>query len=717
MNIFGYNENNNEIWGASNLDKEICKNSVLYYLRATPFTEYGEYNYNGELKSNFFFDNLFSKDGKCDYYVEKVIDEIINKHKKSIILTGNQGCGKTTFLYYLKRQMPENIDFKVLDFDKNTSNPNLETYVEKFSSYLHQLIYKDYEYNNITNCFYYNFFENNKSTILSAINGANNVKKFFNLFHEVFINKNFINSTPDEFINQINSLFFNQILSLIILWHISRFYCDNCIRPVVFCLDNLDVLVNNQIVNGFFEEYFTFARNIDSVIQNVNKEEINGTKLHYNTIFTFIFSCRQHTWAKVKKSYIHQGNIIEISSYEANITDAFDKNSILEKREEYINKHRDFYNDFADKTSNVRLLLEDMKDRHNIYDLFNDDYRQCSITFEKILYDNPDLLTEYINLRKKLSGIGLYGARGLVYKALFDKFKEDDLFELIGVLDVGSKKPPVSNARIILNYLDNRTYSQSRTIKSIKFEKIVRDFSGIVNKADINNSLIQMFNLGVGNSIWNELIAFVQIDSDELDNCKRKKIFITKAGHEYLDLVSTHFEFFNTRVIEKKSKDVSLFSHQSLKPYYGSKKYQYVFQEIIENVLNIVRSCCEKMSVFYESIMFQKFNGKNDYLNSFFVYSSGNTKVFHGERIIHTHIRYIDHFRRFILNGKKIKDENNAINKILVDYIKNYIEIGENNPNILSEKSTNDLFPKFYDKIKVIETSNYTDYTTPINVD
>ena len=85
--------------------KEMIKNgSVLYYYRATPFTEHGEFNYNGALKEDFFFQNMFSSNGKCGEYVCQMKKSLKNHEHKSILLIGNQGCGKTTFVHNLKRE-------------------------------------------------------------------------------------------------------------------------------------------------------------------------------------------------------------------------------------------------------------------------------------------------------------------------------------------------------------------------------------------------------------------------------------------------------------------------------------------------------------------------------------------------------------------------------------------------------------------------------------
>lgn len=701
--------------GEDNLEQRIKNNGALYFFRSSPFTEYGEYNYNGALNKDFFFENLFTNEGKCEQYCSEIVDEIFAKNKKTIVLIGNQGCGKTTFVHYLKKEINDSAFFKILDFDKDTSNPKLEDYIEIFSSYLHSNILNDFHTNHSSvNKIFYNLYCCNVP-LLKKINGANKVKNFFIDFAKTFIDTD-NQIDPDDFINCIDNLFFNQILSLVVLWQIAEFKHKQKITPIIFCLDNLDVLVNNDIINGFFNEYFCFTRNIDSIIQHLDNPFAGNKKIEYNNAFTFVLCCRQHTWAKVYNSYIHQGNVVTLSTHELNITEAFNKNNILLKREAYINQNKQIYNEFSEQIKNVKSLLIDMKDIHDIYDLFNGDYRQCSVTFEIMLNRYPYLLDEYIELRKKLSSINnLYGARGLILKHLFDMFKQEEIFDLIGVLPVNLEKPPVSDARIILNYLDYHTYNPNQK-KYVAFEKIVHDFEGIVEKERINYTILQMFKLGIENSIWNELVAFIQIDDDELDDCSKTKVFITKAGHEYLDLIATHFEFFNTRVLKKKKNDISLFSRISLEKYSGPYDYDYNFEETIVNVLGIVENCCKKMSDFYENTMFTIKNNKDDYLSSEFVYGNTGSKVFHGERIIHTHIRYIDNFRLFVLNNKECSEQYNKINKKLIGFIKNYIEIGNNNPNILSEKSNKDLFPKFNEIIKSIEDCDYTDYNTPIDV-
>lgn len=706
----------------SELNRRIKSESALYYYRATPFTEHGEFNYNGALKEEFFYDKLYSSIGRSAEYFSEIKKILKKRSHKSILLIGNQGCGKTTFIHRLSYECPD-MDFKFFDFDKNTSNPTLNEYIEIMSSYLHNLLTNDNEGVNAT---FYDLFCQNKNLINEKANGQNNINVFFDKFRDVFILHRRAEAKED-FINTINKLFFLQILTLIVLWHLSdwkhkKTKADQA-RPIVFCLDNLDVLVNKEIIERFFKEYFRFVRNIDSIIQNIKDPYIVENGLYYNTKFTFVFSCRQHTWSRVKRSYRHDNTFLHVSTFSKNITDAFDKRSILTRREEYIYENEHYFGDFKNEISCVREILSDLDSpeemRHNIYDLFNDDYRQCNITFDEIIHDNPALIQEYFYIKRHSTNRQMYGARGIVYKALFDKFKADGIWDQIGVLNFGSSGSLVSNARMILNYLDYRTYSDKRSSQRqqnfIPFDRLAEDFCGLIDKQDLDKYLVAMFRLG-DESSWNELIALDEIEFDELQTCMESEVFITKAGHEYLDLIATHFEFFNTRVTVRRAVDLPLFSRHSLERYHGPGSHAYNFDETIKNVLNLVNICCNNMSQYYQKYMEKRFESIVQYLESPFVYSGAN--VLHGERIIHTHIRYIDSFRLYVLQNSDLnkKIDKIDVNRRLVNYIGQYIKAGKNHPLILTSKSTEELFPAFLEKIRIIRTSGFNDFITEINV-
>ena len=506
-----------------------------------------------------------------------------------------------------------------------------------------------------------------------------------------------------------------------VIWHMCEYKKNNYmseIKPTIFCLDNLDVLVNKEIIERFFKEYFIFVRNVYSIIQHISDDYFENNEINYNELFCFIFCCRKHSWARVREYYTHKNSFVHVSTKELDITDAFDKKQILNKREQYIVDNGDYYGDFRQEVCTLKALISDLDSQesrsHNIYDLFDDDYRQCNITIGDILRDDAIIIEKYLFVKNESKGLSLYGARGVFYKALFEKFKNDGIFSNIGVIEVDSEDPLVSNARLILNYLNYKTYSYTHQAKqkTVSFEKIVSDFDGIINKDDIDHSLIAMFKLG-DDSCWNQLIAFTEIHTEKIETCEGLDVFITKAGHEYLNLIATHFEFFNTRVLKSRRVEASLFDSIQIQES-ESKDFTYNFEETISNVKEIVKNCCEKMTRYYNEYMGKKFENKYKYLHSYYVY--GDANVLHGERIIHTHIRYIDQYRLYVLRTLSDVEEKKIINKKLVELIESYIQIGEDNPTVLTDMSIVTLFPGFRRKIKTIRDSEFEDYTTRIDV-
>lgn len=699
------------------MDEYIKQQSPMYYLRSTPFTEHSEFNYNGELKEDFFFEHMFTKEGEFDKYVYKIRNSLINNKHKTILLTGNQGCGKTTFIHRLSYEC-DFCDFVYFDFDQNTSHPTLEEYIERLSSYLHSLL-NDSD-NDTINRKFYELYTKNSKLMNQKMNAENKVGTFFKNFNDVYIQSKGNQLDKDNFILKINNLFFNQILCMIVVWHLARrIIVHNSVNKLVFCLDNLDVLVNQNIIESFFKEYFRFVRNIDGFINGMHDDYVRENHISYNKMFTFVLNCRQHTWARVKRHYPQDRPEFQVGVCHLDITDAFDKCQIIAKRESYIRSKNEYFGEFVCELSNTSSIINDLdyseKNGHTIYKLFNDDYRQCILTLESILDHNPDLVSEYSHLKARLPKKS-QGLRGVIYRALFDKFKKDGVFADIGVLDIDKTYPLVSNVRLILNYLNYNTYNTNRCVP---FSRIVADFSGIIEKDDIDNSLVAMFTQGYKGA-WNELIAFNEIEKEEVDTCKDTDIFITSAGHEYLDFIATHFEFFSTRVTKGRRYRPALFSDKNLECFsnpsktyeFNDKEYhfEYNFEEIIFQVMKIVDNCCANMTRFYEDYMYDQYPNMNSYLNSPFVY--GDSNVLHGERIIHTHIRYIDNYRLYLLSKKSKVDPHKkmSINEKLTCYIKEYIDIGERHPTVLTSKSVDKLFPAFKSRIKEIKDSGYTDY-------
>ena len=238
---------------------------------------------------------------------------------------------------------------------------------------------------------------------------------------------------------------------------------------------------------------------------------------------------------------------------------------------------------------------------------------------------------------------------------------------------------------------------------------------------------------------WNHLITFSYIPDVKISAIEEDLIHYTENNkkHEYtalrytcggkvfLELITTHFEFFAIRLASEDCFYDPLFSSKNENNING----KYGFENIIEEVLREVRLCCDALEKFNSKIMEQKQLDKEEYYKSNYVClfkkEDGRTfREYHSERIINMHIGYLDSYRGYLLHKKKENDEDyfseeekQKINMKLTKYIKAYTNIVEHRTLLISNKTKKTLIPYYKEQIKKIELKNYTDYDTKINND
>lgn len=235
-------------------------------------------------------------------------------------------------------------------------------------------------------------------------------------------------------------------------------------------------------------------------------------------------------------------------------------------------------------------------------------------------------------------------------------------------------------ARLLLTYLNNTTYVECvDESPSLSLKDLIKAFNGFKGH-EIIECLWAMYDL-ISLDDWNHLITFASsryVSKEHLYHEKRKiesnseevydysKFRITCAGKIYLTNICIHFEFFSCRIFGIHS--LPLFSEANLR----NKDYE----RIIEKVFTEVKNCCVSLNRSVEGI-----NGICRNLHSYYNFKTeSNIYQYHSERIIFSHIGYLDTYRCYILEESDEYLKINNVDRIsfslyLIKVIEDYINL------------------------------------------
>ena len=377
------------------------------------------------------------------------------------------------------------------------------------------------------------------------------------------------------------------------------------------------------------------------------------------------------------------------------------------------------------------MLMNNSYIERNVFALFNNSYNTAVYTITLIASQNSDLLQEY----KKISSIKnrryYKGANGIVLRLLFDYFKTKKYFDekYLNLLNFGNEEKYLfSPARLILTYINNCR-------AEVCLYDIFKFFEGIIDVEDVADIIDKIYLLRFTD--WRHLLTFnkyppkddnglkSQLDlyysGRPISECRGEyaKLEITCSGRMYLNTMSTNYEFFASRLYGDTYKP--LFSGDNL----SVEKGKYKFASQIEGVLNVVEGCCIHMCQADKEICDKKGWSVQDLYKSELTFENyqrdmtSNSKLeavrqFHAERIIFSHIGYINVYRQYVLNNDfpDNQPKKTNINKILVELISEYLMLYEK-LDIKSEVNLK-VAKELNDQVKIIRASKYTDFITPI---
>lgn len=160
-------------------------------------------------------------------------------------------------------------------------------------------------------------------------------------------------------------------------------------------------------------------------------------------------------------------------------------------------------------------------------------------------------------------------------------------------------------------------------------------------------------------------------------------------------MVVTSFEFFACRCLPDS------------KPIYCEDDYDKI-SNMVKTVLKLVENCCKKLETFRELFQEKQNISIEKLLNLPFhaTTKNGNTQLYE-ERIIFSHISYLELFRRSKIEGEMDKGKI-QINKLIVDTIIAYLNL-YNTYIAKIDSQRKEVAKTLTDRAEEIKQKNYED--------
>jgi len=691
--------------------------SNLYdYLTATP------YGKSPAIEENEFYDN--------DYFIEPkswkaIANDMVsfynniagNRNTNTVLLYGYQGTGKTTFINWLYKKHNTFMDYDklILDMEKVPHGAVTNDPHSIFDTYFRTHLNDAYNDNpndvlRVLNLLLDNFSALRSTTFTRSDNNNRNI--FWNKLIDLKISSNALNIStiihPDIADAQLIANFFDELkypetFLLFMLLYLktgffsedygySKYSPDNSKQKMLIAFDNIDGVRMEQTNAKFPATIADLYNQLNHIFRTFSMDFPS---------LKFIFAVRDFNYS-----------LLELQTSDSRQTREFyfdppdNINDIMKKRVEKAKSTKSQY-DNAHKV--LEIFFEDEKFRDIFLPLFNYNIRKLAESFSEIYEDfKSDSINEYLDIRKNLEEVKdddldkayKNGLRGIFYFLIIKALLKRDTLKALSIYEAGvevgrteNKSITVNPSRILLTIIHSLTeYTDSEGNKVSRFvglgtvyNEYRRMFNGPQFVDTYFNKLAELFLLFKNN--WCHLISFrnkqvfddtvfineklelkekvssTNIQSSDFDFLNNIEVSINRSAHVYLTKVAVHYEFYSIRTQKQENNDcLFLFNDDKC-------------LRNIDNVWEIVEPCLLSLINYLKITNIVDFEDTPLCLkNDFREFSRKTTMAF---RIIHTHLRYIDNFRKYIYfrhtKTKKIADFR-ELNKKIVERQKRYID-------------------------------------------
>ena len=649
-----------------------------------------------------------------------------------VLIEGFAGCGKSTLVQYilLKQLRTTNYDYSFFNYDLETQN-NLIIHNE-----VGDVIKKSSIYEAIKKSFFEQFIETIKinKNIFTEFTNLLKICKDYQPFNSLFYNYYYTDTYLEiiEYVSegvernqsmisrnlwkQINTITSAEcLLALDYLLRLSM-YKNRMLDKLYICYDNLDAIEDADDLKDFDDELIAFSLRIDKFITFLEKKQfflglcsphfiIIATYRKITAIMANITDTAYKEVAMDKYANAEQEKYI----YHIDASSVFSYDKIVAKRKQYfenyfkaaVNISKSAKEKIMDELSSWNKLNQNLEIMRNRYAcLWNQNYRTCSLIANELYKDSTYQFRQYVDYidKSKLNDgyssskddegnnilCSYYGGSAIILSSVCKVFHSHHIWDEFLDLTPLNPDPPsynkVSLSRIILTYIYNRNIS-------VPLEELFNVFcrNALFPYSKLCHILANMLARNM-DGVWRRPIYYSReliyseksedIEKRLIDECKRLteekatlhkyEFLLCDSGQAYVERLMQEFEFFSNRL------------SNSNKPLYLYKSLSDI-EVIVNSVYQAVLGCCKNMEEF--RIKYINLNGitEEQYL-SLPIHPTTNfthTPQLHTERIIFSHIAYLNNVRLYNLDSAIISDlkRRKEYNKMFVDYINKYLEL------------------------------------------
>lgn len=721
---------------------EDASDGVARFLQANPYSSFEYYHFRVLKNNPYLFENTLYCESENSMLYKKQICKTLDhpNGKNTFFLVGYQGCGKSTFIHSVINMYVQTNSAKTILIDCDKDGKNVDHVKSVICTTLKDTIYSS-ELSD-----FIDFFEVNYS-LFDRLN-ISNIFEFYKIIKE--LNENGTTARDREGFDLLRQ-FINKDLSvkeafyLLLFWNLaSNFHYTNKVsEKIIIFVDNLDCIDTYSELAEFISCLDSLTVDMSKLLDEFKINDNDNATVTYVSKFKIFVTMRETTKANLPSS--HFSDAFRSIYINKDMTEWYDKGEIIKKR---INQLKE-YNVYGQLTSNqqkqLQLLLKVVEDSYTekvIYSLFNNNYRSAVSVIVNVIATHFSQLETYMKIMNYNLPQYKHGARGILFKCIFDEFNKSDgneesCFKRIGVLDLLNRKNnSVSICRLILSYLSNYTETKCDSGKnSISLQDIIEAFNDIFPEGDVIKTLCEMFELR--DTVWSHLVSFNQIEYDTpqqtfgrhidvsgLDR-NRTMLHYSCAGKIYIEYVATHFEFFTVRIFKERRN--ALFCDDNLR--FDPQTSNYRCCDIINNVFDEVERCCQSLRKFNKKLcrhnnFLNPYNNNLIYLDSPYICMfkrldvdgrERRFKQFHEERIIIAHINYIDCYRLYVINSCNILDGSQKVtlNELLSKAIEKYVNLLASD-EVLKTLHTSQLIEYYKERLQLLQ-NNWENFSIVIS--